>query len=50
MCAQVEKSKENKSRANTNSGVQKKNEVKHGFGFVDKSEMGSSEMGSGLDI
>lgn len=35
MYAQVEKPKENKSRAVANSVAQKKNSVKQGFGFVD---------------
>jgi hypothetical protein len=35
MYAQVEKSKENKSRTDANSAVQKKSSVNHGDGFVD---------------
>jgi hypothetical protein len=35
MYEQVEKSKENKSRAVANSVIQKKSDVKQGFGFVD---------------
>lgn len=35
MYEQVEKPKENKSRAVTNSVAQKKSDVKQGFGFVD---------------
>ena len=35
MYAQVEKPKENKSRAVANSVAQKKSNVKQGFGFVD---------------
>jgi len=35
MYAQIEKPKENKSRAVANSVVQKKNSAKQGFGFVD---------------
>ncbi|MPY23405.1 hypothetical protein [Shewanella sp. YLB-07] len=35
MYEQVEKPKENKNRAVANSGTQKKNKVKQGFGFVD---------------
>ena len=35
MYAQVEKTKENKSRAVANSVAQKKSSVKQGFGFVD---------------
>lgn len=35
MYEQIEKPKENKSRAVANSNAQKKNGVKQGFGFVD---------------
>ncbi|MEL0635660.1 DNA/RNA non-specific endonuclease [Marinomonas sp. TI.3.20] len=48
MYEQVEKSKENKNRAVTNSVVQKKNNGKQGFGFVDNRSEYVSQLASSI--